>query len=105
MTTGLGMTEIVTAPDAFMLSCTAIGRPAPEFVWLRSGIPVKAGGRFKIKSSEDNEMSSSSLNVTSSEFGDCEAMFTCNASNALGSTAVTFNVTVEGNQNKQEAGA
>lgn len=67
-----------------VLECEASGKPEPTFRWLKNGRELNMGGRFRIES-RGGVSSLHISDILDIDDGD----YTCEASNALGSTTTT----------------
>lgn len=81
----------ITVPlgKTLTLECEASGKPTPTFRWLRNGREINISGRFRTES----KGSVAWLHV-SDVLGIDEGDYTCEASNALGSSRTTATVKV-----------
>ncbi|XP_029428996.1 myosin light chain kinase, smooth muscle-like isoform X2 [Rhinatrema bivittatum] len=72
------------------LQCHIEGYPDPEVIWLRDGSPVQESGRFRIEYEDSGRCALVVSDVSPQD----SASYTCRASNELGESECSANLTV-----------
>ena len=85
----------VTAPEEFILPCTATGMPPPAVVWLKDGTQLSVESqKYSIETVNLEEFTvHSELTVQNTELTD-QGQYTCIATNSAGSDSSVFAVSV-----------
>lgn len=84
--------------DTATFTCTSSGRPEPSITWYRSGTLLELTEKFQISNStSDGVIVGSTLDITSVTLTD-SGTYSCVSSNAGGTTAAVFTLSVSGGQ-------
>lgn len=78
--------------------CFVTGKPKPEIVWTKDGVPLEAGRRHLIFEDREGYYTLKVLYCKVADTG----LYVCAASNALGNTLSAVHLTVKGRKSSQE---